>query len=104
MATPGQPDPTQAGGAPDGGAAPAASPAPPPPGPEAGGGGGAPSAAPANPKQVMLAQMYQLCKRLAQEDPTLSAGMQKAAEGIQEAQTAMVTQPQPQPAASNPPM
>jgi hypothetical protein len=80
-------DPTQAGGA-------GASPAPAP----------TPSQAPANPKQILLAQLYQLCKRLAQEDPALSAGLQKAAEGIQEAQTAMVTQPQPQPAAQNPPL
>ena len=90
MATMPHTDPT-AGGAPDSGAAP---------------GGGAPSPqasqAPANPKQIMLAQMYQLCKRLAQEDPVLSAGLQKAAQGIQEAQTAMVTQPQPQPTSSNP--
>jgi hypothetical protein len=52
----------------------------------------------------MLAQMYQLCKRLAQEDPILSAGLQKAAQGIQEAQTAMVTQPQPTPTGATPPM
>ena len=84
MAASPQPDPTQ-GGAPDAGA-PAAS-----------------SQAPANPKQVMLAQLYQLCKRLAQEDPALAPGLGKAAQGIQEAQTAMVTQPQPQPTGSNPP-
>jgi hypothetical protein len=52
----------------------------------------------------MLAQMYQLCKRMAAEDPVLSAGLGKAAQGIQEAQTAMVTQPQPQPSGSNPPV
>jgi hypothetical protein len=52
----------------------------------------------------MLAQIYQLCKRLAQENPILSAGLQKAAQGIQEAQTAMVTQPQPSPTTSSPPM
>jgi len=86
MSTQPQPDPTQGGGAPDAGAAPA------------------PSQAPANPKQIMLAQMYQLCKRLAQEDPTLSAGMQKAAQGIQEAQTALVTEAKPQPSSSNPAM
>jgi hypothetical protein len=89
-----QPDPTQGGGAPpDPGAS-----------PSAGSQGGAPSAAPANPTQVMLAQMYQLCKRLAQQDPTLSAGLAKAAQGIQEAQTAMVTQPQPAPSGQNPPL
>ena len=86
MASPAQPDPTQAGGAPDTGAAP----------------GGA-SQAPADPKQMMLAKLYQMCKQLAQSDPVLSAGLSKAAEGIQEAQTAMVTQPKPQPTGANPP-
>jgi len=94
MASAAQPDPTAGGGAPDPGAAPGgASP----------GGGAPPSQAPANPKQVMLAQMYQLCKRLSQEDPVLSAGLQKAAQGIQEAQTAMVTQPQPSSSGATPP-
>lgn len=85
MAASPQSDPTQNGGAPDQGAS------------------AAPSQAPANPKQIMLARLYQMCKQLAQEDPVLSAGLQKAAQGIQEAQTAMVTQPQQQPASSNPP-
>jgi hypothetical protein len=57
MAAAAQPDPTQ-GGAPDSGASGA-------------------SQAPANPKQMMLAQLYQMCKRLAQEDPVLSAGLAK---------------------------
>ena len=85
MATAAQPDPMQGGGAPDAGAPPS------------------PSQAPANPQQVMLAQMFQLCKRLAMENPVLSAGLQKAAQGLQEAQTAMVTQPKPTPATANPP-
>jgi len=87
MATAPQPDPTQ-GGAP-------------------GADSGAPaqgSQAPASPEQMMLAKLYQACKALAQQNPILSAGLQKAAQGIQEAQTAMVTQPQPQPAGSNPPL
>lgn len=87
MAAAPQPDP-QSGGAP-GGAAP-------------GGASAAPSAAPANPSQIMLAQMYQLCKRLSEQDPTLAPGLAKAAQGIQEAQTAMVTQPQAQPSSQNP--
>lgn len=57
------------------------------------GGGGAPSQAPASPEQVMLARLYQACKALAQQNPVLSSGLSKAAEGIQEAQTALVTQP-----------
>jgi len=87
MATAPQPDPTQ-GGAPNADS-------------------GAPaqgSQAPASPDQMMLAKLYQACKALAQQNPILSAGLQKAAQGIQEAQTAMVTQPQPQPAGSNPPL
>lgn len=88
MASAAQPDPTQAGGTPEQGGAPGASQSP---------------QAPANPVQVMLAQMYQLVKRLATENPVLAAGMQKAAQGIQEAQTALVTQPQQQPSGSNPP-
>lgn len=83
MASPAQLDP-QSGGAPDAGAS-------------------AGSQAPANPQQVMLAQMYQLCKRLAQANPAMSAGLEKAAQGIQEAQTAaMGGQSQPQPTSSNP--
>jgi hypothetical protein len=86
MASAAQPDPTQ-GGTPDQGA-PQSAP---------------PSQAPANPTQIMLAQMYQLCKRLSQQDPTLSAGLAKAAQGIQEAQTALVSAPQPQPTSQTPP-
>jgi hypothetical protein len=92
MAAAAQPDPT--GGAPDAGGAPAPSPQ--------GGGGAPPSQAPANPSQIMLAQMYQLCKRLSEQDPTLAPGLAKAAQGIQEAQTAMVTQPTPTPTTQNP--
>lgn len=67
--------------------------------------GGAPSAAPANPAQVMLAQMFQVCRRLAQENPAMSAGMQKAAQGIQEAQTAlMMNRQSATPPEQNPPV
>jgi hypothetical protein len=65
--------------------------------------GGAPSAAPANPAQMMLAQMYQVIKRLAQENPSLSAGLQKAAQGIQEAQSAMLMNRPQAPPEQNPP-
>lgn len=65
--------------------------------------GAPPSAAPANPIQIMLAQMFQVCKKLSMENPVVAAGMEKAAEGIQEAQTAMLTQaPQPGPEQSPP--
>lgn len=68
------------------------------------GAGASPSQAPASPEQMMLAKLYQACKGLAQQNPILSAGLQKAAEGIQEAQTALVTQPAPQSASQNPPL
>lgn len=81
------------------------------PQPDPGGGAsGAPpspdtgaSQAPASPEQMMLAKLYQACKALAQQNPVLAPGLSKAAQGIQEAQTAVVTQPQSQPASSNPP-
>ncbi len=67
-------------------------------------GGGASSGAPASPEQMMLAKLYQACKGLAQQNPVLSAGLEKAALGIQEAQTALLTQPAPQSAQQNPPL
>jgi hypothetical protein len=53
---------------------------------------------------MMLSKLYQACQGLARQNPILSAGLTKAAEGIQEAQTALVSQPAPQPASSNPPV
>jgi hypothetical protein len=52
---------------------------------------------------IMLAKISQVLQQLAQSNPVLSGGLQKALAGIQEAQTAMVTQPQPLPAGSTPP-
>lgn len=86
--------PMMGGGDPTQGAAPSA----PAPGPAA-----PPSAAPANPQMMALAKLYQVCTQLAQSNPVIAAGMQKAAEGIQEAQSALVTQPQPQPIGMTPP-
>jgi hypothetical protein len=94
MAAPGSPDPGAGGGPPGGGQ-------PQPAPPEA--GGGAPSQAPASPEQIMLAKLYQACKALAQQNPVMSAGLSKAAEGIQEAQTALVTQPKNEPPQQSPP-
>ena len=88
MGAPGTPDPGQ--GQP--------SPQPSPGGPPGGG-----AQAPASPEQMMLAKLYQACKALAQQNPAMSAGLAKAAEGIQEAQTAAVTQPQQQPVGQTPP-
>lgn len=79
------------------------SPAATPP-PDAGGGaspdGGSqqpsPSSAPANPMQMLFAKWYQTAKQMAASDPRIAVGMGKVAEGIQEAQAAMVTPQQPQ--------
>jgi len=97
MAAPGTPDPGAAGPGAQG-----AQPQP-SPGPPEGGGGGAPSQAPASPEQIMLAKLYQACKALAQQNPVMSAGLSKAAEGIQEAQTALVTQPKNEAPQQSPP-
>lgn len=60
--------------------------------------------APADPTQIMLAQLFQACRKLAEQNPVLAGGLGKAAQGIQEAQTALITSPQsPQPTESNPP-
>lgn len=85
------------------------SPAASPP-PDAGGGaspdGGAqqpsPSSAPANPMQMLFAKWYQTAKQIAASDPRVAAGMQKVTDGIQEAQTAMVSPSQPASPAQNP--
>lgn len=97
MAAPGSPDPG-AGGQPQ----PQPSPQPGGGGPEAA-GGGAPSQAPASQDQIMLAKLYQACKALAQQNPVMSPGLSKAAEGIQEAQTALVTQPKNEAPQQSPP-
>lgn len=67
------------------------------------GGGASPSQAPASPEQIMLAKLYQACKALAQQNPVMAPGLSKAAEGIQEAQTAMVTQPKNESPQQSPP-
>ena len=96
MATSGMPQPGQdQGGSPAGGP-----PAPPPQGggaPQQGGGGGQ-----ANQLQQLLAQWFQVSKQIASSDPRLASGMEKVAAGIQEAQAALVTPPQPTPMAQQP--
>jgi hypothetical protein len=100
MAAPGTPDPGAASPGAGGGQP---QPQPTPGGPEAGGGGGAPSQAPASPESMALAKLYQACKALAQQNPVLSPGLSKAAEGINEAQTALVTQPKNEAPQQSPP-
>lgn len=60
------------------------------------------SQTPANPLQMLLARWYQTAKQMAQADPRLAAGMEKIAQGIQEAQTALVSPPQPTPTGQQP--
>ena len=99
MATAGMPSPDQSGGAPP---QPGAG-APPPPPPQGGGqqppsqGGGQ-----ANQLQQLFAQWYQASKQIASSDPRLASGMEKVAQGIQEAQAALVTPPQPTPMSQQP--
>jgi len=96
MATSGMPQPGQdQGGSPQGGP-----PSPPPQGggapPQQGGGGQA------NQLQQLFAQWYQVSKQIASSDPRLASGMEKVAQGIQEAQAALVTPSQPTPLAQQP--
>jgi len=60
------------------------------------------SQAPASPEQMMLAKIFQASQQLMQ-NPIISAGMQKVMAGIQEAQTALVTQAPPPSPSQTPP-
>jgi hypothetical protein len=93
LATNPTPMPDPSASSPQGGAG-----APPPQsGPPQGGGGGQ-----ASQLQSLLAQWYQVSKQIAASDPRLASGMEKVAQGIQEAQTALVSPPQPTPIAQQP--
>ena len=64
--------------------------------------GAQPSQAPASPEQMMLARIFQVAQQLTQ-NPIISSGMQKVMAGIQEAQSALVTQaPSPSPSQTPP--
>ena len=95
MATSMPPSPDQSGGAP-----PAGGPPTPPP------QGGAPSPQgggdQASQLQKLFASWYQVSKQVAASDPRLASGMEKVAQGIQEAQAALVTPPQPTPTSQQP--
>jgi hypothetical protein len=52
---------------------------------------------------MMLAKLYQVAKQLSQ-NPIISSGMQKVMEGLQEAQSAMLTQAPQTPPSQNPPV
>lgn len=53
----------------------------------------------------MVAQMYQICRRIEMENPQMAAGMRKACEGLQEAQTGLLmNRPTVTPPEQNPPV
>lgn len=64
--------------------------------------GGPPSQGQANDMQMLLARWYQTAKQMAAADPRVASGMEKVAQGIQEAQTALVSPPQPTPLGQQP--
>lgn len=64
--------------------------------------GGAGMQAPAPPELMMLARMSQMVKQLAQQVPAASAGLAKATAGINEAMSAIVSQPQNQAPSQSP--
>src|SRR5215831_7264270 len=89
-----------------GGAAPPAAAPPPPSGsPAAAGPGMSPfQAQQSSPSQMIIAQMYQICRRMEMENPQMAPGLRKACEGLQEAQTAqLMNRPQTTPPEQNPP-
>ena len=61
-----------------------------------------PSSAPANPLQMLLARWYQTAKQMAASDPRLASAMGKVTDGVQEAQTALVSPAQPSTPAQQP--
>lgn len=70
--------------------------------------GGAPSPASAPSQgqatniQMLLANWAKVARDMAAAEPRIAAGMNKVAQGIQEAQTALVTPPQPTPMSQQP--
>ena len=68
------------------------------------GASSAPSQAPASQMQMLFARWYQTAQEIAQQNPVIASGMAKVAEGIQEAQRALVSQPQQTPVSQQPPL
>ena len=65
--------------------------------------GSAPTQAPAPPELMLLARFSQAIDQLAQQVPAASAGLAKAKQGINEAMSAIVSQPQQQAPQQSPP-
>jgi len=70
----------------------------PPSGPQ----GAPPSGGQANDLQKLLANWYKVAKEMSAADPRVASGMEKVSQGIQEAQAALVTPPQPTPVSQQP--
>ena len=96
MATsPVTPSPDQQGGAPQAGG-------PPPSPPPQGGGQQPPSQGPANQIQQLLGKWSQAAQEIAQAYPQIAAEMNKIVQAIGEAQTKMISPPQPTPNSQQP--
>jgi hypothetical protein len=93
MATPGMPPtPDQQGGAPPDAGGP---PAPPPQ-------GGAPSQGPANQMQQLLGKWSQAAQEMATAYPQIASELNAIVQKIGEAQTKLISPPQPTPASQQP--
>ena len=97
MATSGMPMPDQQGGSPQAGG-------PPPPPPQGGPQQGPPSQGPANQIQQLLGNWSNVAQQVSAAYPQIAAQMNKIVQAIGEAQTAMVTPPQPTPMGQQPPL
>ena len=86
------PDPSQGAAPPAGG----------PPTPPPQGGAQPPSQGQASQIQQLMAQWSQVAHQIAASDPRLAAPMEKISQAIQEAQTALVSPPQPTPTSQQP--
>ena len=94
MATSGTPPMPDQGGSPQGG--------PPSPPPSQGGGAQPPSQGPANEIQQLLGKWSGVAQQIAQAYPQIASQMNKIVQAIGEAQTAMITPPQPTPTSQQP--
>jgi hypothetical protein len=97
MATPAMPPTPDQGGSPAGG--------PPPPSPQGGPQGGQqgpPSQQPANQIQSLLGQWSQVAQQIASAYPQIAAELNAIVQKIGEAQTKLISPPQPTPMTQQP--
>ena len=97
MATNAMPQPDQGGAPPQQGAG-----SPPPPPPQGGGAPQPPSQGPANQMQQLLGKWSQAAQEMAQAYPQIAAELNKIVQAIGEAQTKMISPPQPTPNTQQP--